>query len=333
MKTKNSNGKPRTLCAAVARYLEAATDLKRGPTYRHRVNCWSRFVSTELPVTTERINEFRALAQRAGLSAATIETTIGDVLTLLRNTEQSVPKRGRRLTQPPKNVEQPTLIEVGRVYHAAHEAKWPVFTIRNHVRRDWRDEERRRLFRSFIFLSFWTGLRIGDLRELTWKNVRADRIEWTASKTKARHSFPVTCEVQRHLDMARGLDSGQVLPIAKGSLRFVRDELTRLCEAAKVERFGPQMIRRASITNWYCTDQPKAGDIVHGSGLVKGITGFYAEPLTILKKAAETFVLPDEMQSPEMRGKNRAAIARLLRIAKRMEPNEIHRLARTAEAW
>jgi hypothetical protein len=322
-----------TLHDTLLHYLGLAHGLQRAPTLRHRVSCWSRFVSAELPVTTERINDFRRLASQSGLSPATIETTIGDVMTLLRHTNQDVPDRGRRLPAPPNNAEQPTLVDVGRVYEAASDARWPVFTIRDRIRREWRDEERQRLFRSFIFVSFWTGLRVGDLRELSWKHVRDDRIEWTASKTQAQHSFPITVEVKRHLDMARGLDRSQVFPIAKGSVRFVREELDRLCRVARVDRFGPQMIRRASITNWYCTDQPKAGDIVHGSGLVKGITGFYAEPLRILSKAAETFVLPDEMQDPATRGKNRDAIARLLRIVKRMKPDEIHRLARTAEVW
>ena len=116
-------------------YIKDCADFARGPTLRHRLNCWSRFISCNLPITTTHFKKFRMKAAEAGLSAATIETTIGDVLTILRNTDQVVPKRGRRLRLPPKNTAQPIRTEVGRVYRLAETAQWPQFTIRDRMRR------------------------------------------------------------------------------------------------------------------------------------------------------------------------------------------------------
>jgi hypothetical protein len=149
-----------------------------------------------------------------------------------------------------------------------------------------------RFWKGLLFLGYWTGLRIGDLRCLEWSCVLPDRIEWIAAKTGVRHVFPVTDEVQRHLDIVRGLSRKYVLPIPQGSLRYVRKELKRLCKIAGVEPFGPQMVRRASITEWACTTED-AGALIHGSGL--GVRKHYVSPLKVLTRAAERFELPDSM--------------------------------------
>lgn len=149
--------------------------------------------------------------------------------------------------------------------------------------------------RALLFLGYWTGLRIGDLRRLTWASISVDRIEWSASKTGVPHVFPMTPEVQRHLDMVRGLDAVYVVPVANGSLRLLRKELNRLCRLAGVEPFGLQMVRRASVTEWGCTTND-AGALIHGSGL--GVRDHYVNPLKVLTRAAQRFELPESMRGP-----------------------------------
>lgn len=289
---------------------------------RYRVNCWLRHAPGTLPVTPASVAAFRASAANAGLSPVTIEGTISDVVTMLRGTGQTVPDIGKRLKKPPLLAEQPSLDDVGKVYALAESAEWP---------RRWLPSQRVRWWRGYLFLSVWTGLRIEDIRQLRWDGVFADRIERQANKTSARHVFPVTSDVRRHLDMLRGLDSETLIPVAHGSLRFVRNELTDLCELAKVTRFGPQMLRRASISEWSCCGND-AGALIHGCGL--GVRNYYVNPLKVLARAAERFTLPREMCDPSARTATDQALKRLADIAKRLGNAEnINRLARMAEAW
>ena len=303
-------------------YLRLAGDLRSAKKLRYRVNCWSRHAPLAVPVTSDAVAVFRDSAASVGLSPVTIEGTISDIATILRGTGGVVPDLGRRLMRPKPTAPQPSLDDVGKIYAAVEQSDWP---------KRWLPSQRSRWWRGYLFLSLWTGLRIGDLRTLTWSDVFADRIDRVANKTGARHVFPVTVDVKRHLDMLRGLNAEFVVPVARGSLRFVRDELTELCRFANVERFGPQMLRRASITEWTCT-APDAGALIHGSGL--GVRSYYVSPLKVLSRASENFTLPSEIQDRATRTANDAALKRLLSIAKRLKSAEnINRLARMAEAW
>lgn len=297
-------GNLRTLRDAFERYIEASPNLKRAGTYRYRVNCWERHASSNLPITTANIATFRASGLDAKLSPRTIEDTISDMLTVLRGTKCKVPDPGRRLKSPRPTAKQPSTDDIGKVYALVRHAIYPRRTFigpagsysQKTQRGQWKlwtTDERERFWRGVLFLGYWTGLRISDLRQLEWSHVSSDRIEWQASKTGALHVFPVTPDVQRHLDMVRSLDPVYVTPIPKGSIRFVRRELTRLCKLAGVERFGPQMVRRASISEWSCTTND-AGALIHGCGL--GIRQHYVNPLKVLDRAAQRFELPVEMR-------------------------------------
>lgn len=311
-----------TLFQSLDAYLRLAGDLRSAKKLRYRLNCWGRHAPLALPVTAEAVAGFRASAAESGLSPVTIEGTISDIVTILRGTGGEVPDLGRRMKRPRPTASQPSLDDIGKVYAAADQAAWP---------KRWLPSQRVRWWRGYLFLSLWSGLRIEDLRTLRWSDVFADRIDRVANKTSARHVFPVTLDVQRHLDVLRGLHSEFVVPVARGSLRFVRDELTELCRLANVNRFGPQMLRRASITEWTCT-APDAGALIHGCGL--GVRSYYVNTLKVLSRAAENFRMPREMLDGTTRSANDAALKRLLMIAKRLNSAEnINRLARMAEAW
>lgn len=439
----NGSGKSKplkleTLRDAVERYVANAPDLRSATKLRHNVNRWEKHASAKLPITDGCVERFRASCVAAKLSPTTIETTVSDVLTILRGTKCKVPSAGRRLRKPIPTAEQPSTEDIGKVYAIARSARFPRRTVNGNrcydgasgkqqcwrdwsdqdrlrfwqtlivlmaraglpigdfrqlkwehvtadrlewlsgrsqrriamtpeikrhldsvrgldpiyvlpiakwsvrfIRRElnklrrkagvktwgilrekdlekvyaqagaatypartfngdtvgcwrfWSDDDRERFWRALLFLGYWTGLRIGDLRRLTWASVFTDRIEWKASKTDVAHVFPVTADVQRHLDMVRGLDSVYVVPIARGSLRFIRKELSRLCRLAGVESFGPQKMRRASVTEWGCTTND-AGALIHGCGL--GIRRHYVNPLKVLSRASERFELPEPMR-------------------------------------
>ena len=276
-----------TLRIALAEYLGLESELRSGKKLHYRVNCWERHAPIDLPVTSGAVARFRESAARSNLSPVTIEGTVSDIVTILRGTGRTVPDLGRRLKRPRPTAPQPTLDDVGSVYAVADRSSWPA---------RWEASRRVRWWRGYLFLSMWTGLRIEDLRTLTWSDVFADRIDRCANKTAARHVFPVTLDVSRHLNMLRGLHATYVVPVAHGSLRFVREELTDLCRIANVTRFGPQMLRRASITEWTCT-APDAGALIHGCGL--GVRAYYVNTQKVLARAAETFTLPWQMQEPK----------------------------------
>lgn len=339
MKTRKSNGKLRTLLDVVQRYIASAPNLRSTKRLLYQVNCWGRHAPLRLPITAADVDKFRTSSLAVKLKPRTIETTISSVLTILRGTGQEIPHVGRRLKRGAPDTTQPTVEEIGKLYRAAAHAQWPTETRRLDAAgkrriKVWRQSERTRFVRAIIFLNFWTGLRIGDLRRLNWSAVHPDRIEWQASKTGAVHVFPVTEEVERHLGFVRKLDREIVLPIADGSVRFLRAELARLSKLAKIGRITPKMFRRASITTWFCSDQPKAGDIIHGNALTGDITRFYIQPLAILKRAAETFHLPSEMLAPGQRSQLERAIKDLLRVVTRRlkAPDDIRRLTRMADA-
>ncbi len=343
--TKANRTKPagtlRTLRDVVARYIESAPDLKRAGTYRYRINCWERHSSIELPITTAEVEKFRRSALEAKLSPTTIEGTISDMLTVLRGTKCKVPDPGRRMKKPQPTAKQPSTDDIGKVYALVSHAIYPRRTFvgpagsysRKTKQGDWKlwtTDERERFWRGLLFLGYWTGLRIGDLRQLEWLHVSADRIEWQASKTGAPHVFPVTPDVQRHLDMVRGLDPVYVTPIPKGSIRFVRRELTRLCKLAGVERFGPQMVRRASVSEWSCTTND-AGALIHGCGL--GIRRHYVNPLKVLDRAAQRFELPVEMREQvPANGSSPRQASELAEVLKSLSGEEMASLLRLAKA-
>ncbi|MBC7821686.1 MAG: hypothetical protein IAG10_32775 [Planctomycetaceae bacterium] len=339
--SKSKQAKPVTLRDAVERYLGSSPDLKRARTYCYRVNCWERHASINLPITTANIEKFRASCLEAKLSSTTIEDTISDMLTVLRGTKCKVPDPGRRLRSPRPTAKQPTTADIGKVYGLVSHTIYPRRTFigpaasySQKTKREqwklWTTDERERFWRGLLFLGYWTGLRIGDLRQLEWSHVCVDRIDWQASKTGAPHVFPITPDVQRHLDMLRGLDPVYVTPIPKWSIRFVRRELTRLCNLAGVERFGPQMVRRASISEWSCTTND-AGSLVHGCGL--GIRQHYVNPLKVLTRAAVSFELPVEMreQSPA-KGSSPQQVGELAEVLKGLSPEEMDSLLRLAKA-
>jgi len=288
-------------------------------TYQHRLNCWLRFCGDAVP-TTEDFARFRNAATKAGLSPTTIETTINDICCVLRAVGEAVPTRGRPLRRPAPATTQPTLADIERVYLVADQAKEPT-TIPHEVRPGW--------WRGLLCLSLWTGFRINDLRELRWSDVFSDRIERVANKTGKRHVIPVTHDIRRNLDTIpkRG---ETVFQLPRGSVRFARRELKRLCELAGVANFGFQQIRRASITEWSSVNSD-AGSTIHGTGL--GVRRYYVEPYKVLCRAAEGFSLPNAMRDPDQQQHRRAIVCRLVEAAGRLSEPDISRLIRTAESW
>lgn len=321
----------RTLRDALASYLNTATVLKSAPKLRHNVNRWERHSSIEIPITTADVERFRASCVEAKLAATTIETTISDVVTILRGSGCAIPDVGRRLPQTKRTGQnQPSLSDVAKVYVVATQANWPRRTRRaNGKFQRWSQAERTALFRGFLFLDVWTALRLGDITNLQAENIHDDSIEKQADKTGSLHIFPIVHDVQRHIDMLSGLDPDLLIPIKKGSRRFLRAELRRLCEIARVRPFLPKQIRKLSITEWACTGTD-AGRIVHGMGL--GVLDSYYDGFKILQRAAHKFCLPIEMRDPDQTKEVEQFLVTLMAIARRMRTEQLAILTKLAEA-
>lgn len=291
-------------------YLECVVLSPRGRgTVQHVANAWRRRAGTA--VDDAAVVRFRANCVADGLSARTIESQISRVIGYCRVVGVPEPKRGRRLSTKPIAPTVPEMTAIGAVYAIADQSRWRSC--------DW--------WHAMLAVSLWTGLRIGDLRLIEWGDVKADRIERVANKTGKRHVYPIPHEVSRLLKNLPHTDA-TIFALKPGCVRFARRELARLCEVAAVPKFGFQMVRRASVTEWSACNAD-AGAIIHGTGL--GVRAYYIDPLTVLRRAADQFCWPEQMRDRDTLAQKRLSVEQLERAVSRLGIADIERLRRMAE--
>jgi integrase len=274
--------------------------LRSRPKLVHHVNRWGRYVPDDtLRGLAAGVPIFRRTAAEAGLSAATIETTITDLITVARDFGLQVDP-GRRLRRPTPRPWPPTVQELGRLYYHVGVARWPL-----RVRRqDW--------WRCLLVLGSWSGLRLGDLLGLTWSEIGGGWIGCRASKTGAAHRIPLTPVICRHLDQLGQLehrtDGQPVLGHATSRHQLYRD-FGRICQAAGTRQIRPKQLRQFAITQWSLVSA-EAGRIIHGCGL--GVMRHYLDQGRVLAAAAPHVELPEEFYSAAERAERISGEARLL---------------------
>lgn len=276
------------------RYVQEAEIAERTQAkLRHQLNRWERYSSAQTvdEIDADSLIAFRMAAKSDGLSPRTIEDTINDVLLLVRSTGRDI-SPGRRLKSHRKAPVVPALDSFAAAYGQASVTSWPI----NSMSRSpevFDGLTNADIWRAFLVVGYWTGLRLDDLCQLEWSHVKADRIERNANKTGKAHCFPMSPIVAYHLDRIRQDESPNVFPFAKWSKARIRRELRAMCDAAGVEHLTPQMIRRLAITQWACAS-PEAGRIVHGERL--GVLSYYYDQHRILNEAGSRFEWPDVMR-------------------------------------
>lgn len=280
---------------------EAHARLRPGSVKRYRceLNRWQRHVG-DLAISsieTEHFELFRSACLRAGLKPDTIESTVKIVKAVLRYCRDRgwinrLPVFGKPLPSDPPEPEPVTTAEFNALMRAANHSTLFGSGLRSPAVG----------FQSWLAIGYWTGLRLMDLScNLAPKHLRwADGcIKFRASKTGARHVFPITPIVEYHLRRAEtGATPDSLFGVRAGHL--VDRELARLCLRAGIRKITAKHIRQASVTEW---DRLGCGHLVHGCGLSHGekvprVMRHYLGVLRRLNAVADRFEWPEEMLPP-----------------------------------
>jgi integrase len=214
-------------------------------------------------ITTDHLNQYRQAC--AGLSPKTIESSIGNILTVISEmTGRKIPP-GKRLKLK-KPVPRPVPDDaVNAVYELA--PQW---------------------LKGWIALTVWTGLRVGDGVELMWEIAGTDPgsvLRTNAGKTGKQHVFPMP-------DWLRQIVAGSPFPreyCLENTTKYVRAQIYLCCESAGIRKWGPKNLRQRAITEWSKANAT-AGAILHGCGL--GVMHHYLDPLAVLESAMYRVRLP-----------------------------------------
>jgi hypothetical protein len=299
-------------------YMAEATRLK----LRHRVNCWRRFSRSAVPNPAE-FDGFRRRARSEGLTAQTVEATVGDIARICGQSDL-----GTRLPRW-RNVNcraVPSLDLISAVYEAAPSAEWPNCVLSRTPAL--RVVSSAVWLRAFVVFAYYTAFRLRDLRSVTWSGITTAEINWQSSKTGRLHRLPNCPVVERHLEPLRECGSTRLFPISSGQERLLRRELSRL--TGDTRAFGPQPLRRAAITQWSIAS-PEAGRIVHGSGL--GMMAHYLDPFETLVNAMPRRRWPAAMLTPAELDERHSREHSLAELAQRLPLDRLDDLLKVGRAF
>lgn len=268
--------------------------------YLHHCNRWERLTTNpDIEwLTKEDVTDFYEACRNSGLATTTFQSSWRSIRTILsyaaeKNWITKVPKirvakaRRRRPIVPAWDL-------IDMMYGNASKAIWPVL--------DYCTTEE--FWQAWMAVSYWTGLRLGDMKEL--RSVDYCSSEKTllkeASKTSKEHIYPVPEWLARHVDMVSGSGDGRLFSVPRWCDNRIRREMARMCSDAELRKpVSPQQVRRLSINTWSSV-HADAGKIIHGTGL--GILDFYLDPLVLLQSVMDKVPVPKKMRKPR-----RAALA------------------------
>lgn len=167
-------------------------------------------------VTSSGLAEWSDRAKNSGVANPTISSVIASVR-LLAGIGGATVDKPRLSTLPVEIRHTPTLTDVDAVIAIADE--WWKFSL------------------SLLAI---TGMRLGDVERFKPDFVAGDAVRWSASKTGKRQSVPVPKNLAEHL---RSWSWGRCRKV-------VYRDLKALCEAAHVDPFTPQGLRRLAAQQW-----------------------------------------------------------------------------------
>jgi integrase len=217
------------------------------------ISRWERFMGaiTVGEIDNLALDRYRKAASDAGLAPRTVNSgwqTIRSILRCLASPIQGNP-RGlgiieqvpwmrpvRHVRQRPKRIH---LDELGAVYNACHHATYPN---RGVIAAD--------IWRAFVVLAYFTGMRKGDLLALPPEAINFERgtITFRASKTWKESEFALHPVLAEHL---RKVWSESVPLILRGLRKRTGSfykEWKRIVELAGVPYFTPHDIRRTAAS-------------------------------------------------------------------------------------
>lgn len=299
--------------------------------FRHCLNRWERHTENPLirKITPDTFDAFRA--SLASHKAITVERTVDRMLAILRRAHRngllvSVPDPGDRLRIESPVPQVPPLEAMSAVYRFCDVARWPNYSqrVRGDTGRsrggwmrwhahDWTPQ----FWRVFLVTAFFTGLRLGDLRQLRRRDFNRDVLMVVAQKTGKHQSIPVHPVLRRHIDSVTwAKPDGLLFPI-RAALHQFRRELHAICKAAGVEPVTPQRVRVLSANVWE-EAWPTAGAAVLGHSIAKGASRFYLRPSLPLESALPRLKVPQAFMTDDEREHGQDRLRELQRLFERM---------------
>lgn len=300
-----------------SRSRELAADTRRK--LQHRINCWRKHGGAQASPASTDFNAFRDAAKKH-LSRRTIEETVGDIARLYG--VEDVGQRLRRWkTASCRPVPSTELLS--SAYDNAASAEWPVSPRSRTPQLNLVSNEE--WWRAFLVFAFFTGMRLRDLRSITWQDW--DRARWQASKTGKVHHYPECAIVARHLRPLRTRRSPRIFAFSKSQERFVRRELKFISGS---ELLTPQAIRRCSITQWTIAGD-QAGKLIHGIAL--GVMTSYLDVQRILAASLPRLTWPAAFLLSRERDRRTQAAERIQKLTSRLNADRLQDLERVVTAF
>jgi integrase len=272
---------------------------------------------------------FRAKAVARGYSPWTIETTIADILAILRSCPAELgiklPDVGKRLRTVHTNGIAPTLDALGRMYAACTEPLYPNRWCQVRLS----TEDCAAVVRAFLVACYIAGPRLGDVLHLEWVQFAEDTVSFRASKTGKVQQIPLHPVLKRHLQAVPRTGKRIFESIPWHSRHRLRRALVRLCTDAGVPKVTPQQIRRLAGTE-YEKAHGGAGRLLLGHGWPTRATSFYIDELDVLREASRKLRLPQEWLTEQEREQWKLDESQLSTAYRRMSPEGREALIRVA---
>jgi hypothetical protein len=121
-----------------------------------------------------------------------------------------------------------------------------------------------------------------------------------------------------------------VFAISAGQERLLRRELSVL--AGDSEAFGPQPLRRSSVTQWAIGGGWSAGEVIQGSGL-SGVMSRYVDGLAVLKDALPRRPWPAAMLTPAERDERHSREKAIVELAQRLSLDRLDDFLKVGRAF
>lgn len=251
-------------------------------------------------IQQDQVDAFIKAARIAGYKEETIRGTVKDLRTLVSAAGQKTLSVNVKKTQP-----KPTPTPMEHIEAIIpHLAPWSL---------------------QWLVLAYWTALRLADTIALQKQLAPVPMLQWQASKTKWWQSWPVPKWMAQYLHPV----SLPYQTCPDWAQAIVREELTRVSNAAGIPQIYPKHIRQRSLTEWLAADF-SAGQIIHGCGLK--ILDHYVSQVSVLENAMHKVKIPRGLKDQDDSSEEETLILNFRRLDPQAKDLVVHTTQRLAGA-
>lgn len=221
---------------------------------RYGFDCkrWEKFTNDPdaREIESNDILGFRNRLIKEKYSVNTIIPNLKTIYYLLKTCKNEgligeIPDMGVPIPEEPPSPDPIPFENLERFLEFTHVAHWPNET-------DY--------WKRYIGFAYLTGLRRGDLLEITRDHCSAKQIKYKASKTKKTHIYPMPAWLWR---MIEPQPAGRLFPV---NPKQIYQEMKRISAAAGIDYFSPQDLRILSSNEWE-TARAGCGAVIQGAAI------------------------------------------------------------------